>query len=226
MQYRFNNKFDIANTKEIKIKSNSRVLVVGRSGSGKTTFTTQFLWNRYRGVNKIFIDPKRELIYLLNDFDIICHNSKNLETYNINKNRVLYMPEDVSNIDFESVCEYCFEKGNTTLFIDESAYYCTSSRIPKAYKKLMIMGRSRGVGVVNTTQRPNGINQLLLSEAEHFFIFSLNLKSDKEKLKTMIPHQYHHFIDKMPLHHFFYANLRENQFIYFNPIKINKYREV
>jgi len=205
----------------IKIKSNTRILVVGRSGSGKTTFTTNYLWNSFSPkIRKIFIDPKHEAGYI--HYDIINTNCKELES-DLNKyNNILYMPSDVTIQDFDKLCSLCYNKGNIVLFIDESAFYCTSSSMPKNYRKLMIMGRSRGIGVVNTTQRPHGVNQLLISEAEHLFIFNLNLKRDKDKLKAMIPFEKHPLIDNLSLYHFLYCNLRDNQYIYFKPLKIKR----
>ena len=99
--------------------------------------------------------------------------------------------EDDNLADFNRVCEIIYKNGNCTLFVDEANYFADANSIEQYHRELLTRGRSRGCGVVNLSQRPVGVHNLCISEAQHLFIFNLNLDRDILKLKAVLPRDMH-----------------------------------
>jgi hypothetical protein len=54
--------------------------------------------------------------------------------------------------------------------------------IPEYLRAIYTRGRELKVACWGLTQRPSGISQIPISEAIHYFVFDLNLKTDRKKL--------------------------------------------
>jgi len=192
----------------LSIPSNSRVFVAGKTGSGKTVFVKKALFPMFQ--RKVFWDIKIENSDLIKTCDcILCTTPiKLVQLLNANYRSILYQPDDTSERDFDEVCKVIFYFGNMTLFIDEvsSGEICTPSIIQKWHKEIMIRGRSRGVGIVNVTQRPRSIHNTLISESEYFIIFRLQLDTDVGKLRTIMPGDYCDMIHTLPYYHSIYTD--------------------
>ena len=88
--------------------------------------------------------------------------------------------------------------------MDETNYYANAHSIEHYHAEIMQRGRSRGTGCVCLSQRPVNINNMILSESQHFFIFTLSLDDDIVKLKGVIPKDMHKAM----------YNLDEFQYVY------------
>jgi len=194
---------------QISIKSNDRVFVCGATGSGKTEFVKTALLHLYQRV--VFQDHKIENNDLLSRGFVLANTpDQMLELMNANPVfKILYQPlsndEQGYLDDFNRICEILYKFGNCTLIVDEASYYCTGHSIEHYHRELMTRGRSRGVGVVNLTQRPMWINNLIISEAQHLFVFVLNLDKDIQKLKGVLPKDMHAILYELPEFHYIYA---------------------
>ena len=122
---------------------------------------------------------------------------------------ILYQPLDIDPGDFNKVCEIIFNTGNIAIFLDEAADVCSSSQIEPYHKKIMTRGRSRGIGIINCSQRPRMIHNSLVSESEHFFIFRLFLSTDRDKLKQGLPGELLEQCQTLPPYHYIYADLND-----------------
>lgn len=193
----------------IEIKSNDRVFVCGATGSGKTVFVKTALLHLYNRV--IFQDHKLENNDLLSKgFVLVNTTNQVLEQMAANPLfKILYQPlsnnEQGYLDDFNRLCEIVYKTGNCALIVDEAGYYTTAHSIEHYHREIMTRGRSRGVGIVNLTQRPMWINNLLISEAQHLFVFVLNLDKDIQKLKGVLPKDMHVELYDLPEFYFIYA---------------------
>ncbi len=198
----------------LRILSSDRIFISGRTGTGKTHLVKYYLLPHY---NKyVFYDVKRENSDVIHD--VIITTPKELKN-NINKyDKVLYQPKNLTDKDFNDVCEIVFNARDNTLYMDEAALVSSPTKILYWHRILVTQGRSYGVGSINTTQRPRDVNNTLISEAEHLFVFSLNLETDIVKIKQMTGTAADE-VYFLPEHHFLYYNVRTNKSIIIKPIR-------
>lgn len=198
----------MAALQRIQIKSNDRVFVCGSTGSGKTVFGKSVLIPQYQRV--VFHDFKLENADLLNSGFALANTPDQMMTLMVgNEYKVLYQPlimsEEGNLEDFNRVCEIIYKNGNCTLFVDECNYFADAHSIQMYHKELLTRGRSRGAGVVNLSQRPVGVHNLCISEAQHLIVFNLNLDNDIMKLKAVLPRDMHKALYELKDFEFIYS---------------------
>ncbi len=201
----------------MEIKSNDRIGIWGKTGSGKTVLVKKLLYPQYV-CRKIFHDIKIEN----NDIPhtALCRTPQELNKAITEKHfKILYQPKDLDPKDFNHVCKIVFDHGNTLLYVDEAATICTPSQIEEWHFQLLIRGRSRGIGLIHASQRPRAVHNTLISEAEHHFIFRLQLKTDRDKLKQALTDDIINQIGNLPIYHCIYSNLYEQTQI-LKPLKL------
>lgn len=171
------------------IGTNSRLFVVGMTGSGKTVFAKSLL-HLYPRV--VFHDRKGENGDLMQTLHFTAvHDPATLQlALQKGMKRILYQPavgmsESMLRDDFDSCCEIIFKTTNCALFVDEVSSLVHGNTIPMWYGEIQRLGRSRNVGSVSLTQRPMDIPQTLLSESEYMFVFKLKLEQDCQKIASI-----------------------------------------
>ena len=186
----------------ISIKSNERVVICGKTGSGKSVLMRKYC-RMYARV--IFIDPKHEngdLPYTFQAHDhkkVIEEVAKNQDIFFI-----LYQPIQFKDEDFNELCAQLFKYKDMTIFLDEILL-----KPVDWHRTLIRMGRRKGIGMWHIFQRPHFVDNFVLSEAEHYFVFKLLLKSDKDKIAGVIGEE---IIPEL-------ENLEQYQFVYYKPQK-------
>jgi ABC-type dipeptide/oligopeptide/nickel transport system ATPase component len=173
----------------IDIKSSDRVMICGRTGSGKSVLVNRLVLPKM--TNYVVYDYKHEIeiagaetFFSLNGFK-----------KKPNCRAVIYRPAAATDEEFDGLCKQVFYRGNNTLVLDEIANHCDAGRIQPHHDLIMRLGRSKGVGIINCTQRPRGIHNNVMSQCEHFFIFDLLQDTDRKKLADfcgpMVMEYYH-----------------------------------
>lgn len=202
------------------INTNDRVSIFGRTGSGKTFFSKNWLLPHYD--NYVFWDIKHENIDAIHN--IIITSPKDLKkvlanpTKKLTPQKILYQPEVPTDKDFNDICEIIFENKNTALYVDEASAITSPTKILYWHKVIVTQGRSYNVGIINASQRPRDVHNSLISESEHLFVFSLNLETDINKVRQQIGDAADE-IRYLPEHHFLYYSVRANKSFIFKPIK-------
>ena len=199
----------------IQIRSNDRVFVCGSTGSGKTVFVNSVLLAQYQRV--IFHDFTLDNDELITRGFVLAHTPEEMMALMVgNSYKVLYQPytmdEDSNLADFNRVCEIIYKNGNCTLVVDEANYFANASSIEMYHKELLTRGRKRGCGLVNLSQRPVGVHNLCISEAQHLIVFALNLDNDILKLKAVLPRDMHDAL----------YNLKDFEYIYSGQNRIRR----
>ena len=181
------------------IKSNERVCVCGKTGSGKSFLVRQLISTFDR---VIFFDPKRE------NFDLkgkVVYTLEEVEK-NIKENKffLIYAPLSMSDLAFNRFCEIVYHQGNMTLILDE-VITLGNHKVNEWHNRLIRLGRSRGIGLWHLIQRPAFVSNYILSESEHFFLFKLQTEIDRRKIKGIIG-ECAELLNDLPEYHFVYYN--------------------
>ena len=195
----------------IEVKSNDRVFVCGRTGSGKSYLVKNLLIPRM--TNYVIYDYKSEIeipgavvFTRINDFK-----------KNPNQHAIIYQTQSGTDKEFDALCKQVFYRGNNTLILDETAYHCTQSKIMRHHGLIMQLGRSKGVGIINCTQRPRGIHNNIISQCEHFFTFDLTQGTDRDKLADFCGEQLE---IRAKEYHFWYYHVSHEEATFCAPVKV------
>lgn len=166
----------------IEIKTNERVIIVGKTGSGKTTLA-RYITTATRRL--LVIDSKGSL----GKWDLEPFDDEALEKLRSGgavRARVLRPPEDDGSF-YGHVFKAAYEAGNVVIYIDEMfAIVPPGSRAPEYMQACYTRGREFGIGVWSSTQRPASIPLIAISEAEHFFMFRLTLFEDRKRMSEFM----------------------------------------
>jgi DNA helicase HerA-like ATPase len=159
-----------------EIGSADRVGFFGHTGSGKTFLASRFISELE---NIIAIDTKRSMA-------IPGFRKTTDERVALQGGKVIYRPKDGELEDsFWDRVRRRYEgrrRRNITVYIDEASHVTTPAKIARGLRYLVQAGREGGVGIWFAGQRPNAVNNILISEADYLFIFALRSKADRDKL--------------------------------------------
>ena len=169
----------------MQIQTNERIFICGMTGSGKTEFAKRFLPFYPRIV---FHDREFGNSDLIQQYHFTpVHDPETLLMYiQKGKKRILYQPaqggEKEGVEDFNRVCEIVFKTQNIALMVDEVSSVVSGQNAPYWFGEIQRLGRKYNVGCISLTQRPMKLDQTLLSESEHMFIFKLKMDQDRVKI--------------------------------------------
>lgn len=160
--------------KSINIRSDDRVLVVGKTGSGKT-YASRLLLTKYPRV--LYLDSLHRL-----EMEVSSKEQAN-EFMQADRFQVCVDDNDV----FTDLVDAHFTDGDFVIYIDEVYGICPPQKaIPEIINRIWTRGRGNGIGAWAATQRPTWLPIFLLSEAEHYLIFRLQVEDDRKKLAKIV----------------------------------------
>lgn len=183
----------------VDIAPGQRGLVCGATGSGKTVLTRYML----RGVQRLVVlDPKGTLYkWGLEEWD--ASTRKRLADGNPVRVRVALEAGESSAKFWESVLREVYRAAYCVLYIDEAYGVNRGTNAGEWLEAIWTRGREFEITGIAATQRPRNIPVILLSEAEHFFIFELRNPDDRDhvaayvdpviKTKVPDPHGFYYY---------------------------------
>jgi len=166
---------------ELYIPATGRGVLVGMTGSGKTTLA-RLLLEPYRFV--AVIDPKGLL-----DWSGYERTTTLKQTLKSKAEKIIYAPEaiELRNLEYiDAFFAWVYHRRNTFLYVDEVYAVSYRNEIPPHYHSILTRGRERGNGLLSATQRPMLIPTVIMSEAENWYIFRLNMEGDRKKIEQAI----------------------------------------
>lgn len=195
-----------------RILPNEHVFIAGKTGSGKSYLAERYLAG-FKHV--VMLDTKGEMydrfmrgqkpLWIGVDDDEVTLVTRIMELEKASTPKIIYSPDykEMKEEYYDAFFEWCYLRRNCIVWVDEAMSVSPNPhRIPEHYMAILTRGRSRNTAVWSLTQRPKGIANVIMSEATHFFIFTLQLLDDRKKIVdiTGVPE----FLEPPPKHVFWY----------------------
>lgn len=163
-----------------KINVDERVFICGKTGSGKTYLARQLT----RDIRRLVVCDSKGTLGNWNLQPDLRESRDALKDGKPVRMRMLApITDDAAAIEeyWQDVFHLAFEAQNCTVYIDEVyAIVPPGQRAPAIMEALWTRGRDPyHIGAWCATQRPSWIPAVVMSEAEHYFAFRLNLPRDR-----------------------------------------------
>lgn len=173
-----------------EIPTSKHVFICGMPGTGKSFLAEHYLAG-YEYVVKL--DTKDETDERLDNGEAIWDGvpQKDLsvvraldDLYLAETKKIVYVPpyEEQDEEHFNAFFNFCFERQNTLIWIDELMSIGTPHRYPRGLGRVYTQGRSKNVGVWACSQRPSSVPAIATANSTYFFIFDLPLLNDRKRL--------------------------------------------
>lgn len=187
------------NLKAVRPKYDQRMILVGATGTGKTTLERELL----RPLPEVIVidskctyggkagEPGYELV----------HNPRQLKRLRASVTHIQYRPDEnhQSVADYDAVYQWIYRRGEIMVGTDEAFLVHHGSYAPDWLRACVTCGRELGIGMITCTQRPRGIDLRLMTEAEIFVAFDLRHRDDRKRMAEMAGDE---FMIRPPKHAF------------------------
>jgi len=190
---------------DLDIKANDRVAIIGKTGTGKTYFARVLLRPIAR---QIVIDSKGEMDpteWGLETVSDRWSESTPLIRRFLRGENVRLRFRAPMNGDYTPILELVWAGKDVTLYVDEVLQLVPERRpAPHLFDALYTRGRSAGIGVWASAQRPRAIPPNVIGQAEWLFAFRVSRPEDRKYL-AQYADEYETLARPIPDPHGFYT---------------------
>ena len=158
--------------------NNERILIVGRTGSGKTVFAIFVLSQADFDVKPwVIIDFKGDVnLRSIQGAEYLSLGDPVPEKPGI----YLLCPHPDQKGEVEAFLWRIWEKENTGVFVDEAYMLGQGASFSTAFRAILTQGRSKNIGVIINSQRPVWLDMFAKTETNKFAMFHLNSANDRK----------------------------------------------
>lgn len=193
---------------KLEIKPSERLMIMGKTGSGKTEWEKFMLRRIARVMPVVIIDPK---MFWLGE-NPVWAKGKNPGTIDAPRLVKAFNPKfwvqvvqpDEYDSQFERFLKGILRNKYVFTCLDETDGLCTSTSVPMAIRKVWKQGRVLKIGASAGSQTYSGIPRIFKSQAEKFVLFRVG-DEDIEDAANLV-----HTLPEIV------ANLGEYEYIYYD----------
>jgi DNA helicase HerA-like ATPase len=169
--------------RDILIRSNERMFLCGKTGSGKT-FAAKYILKPFNRL--VVLDVKDQL----QDWNLAPWDREARRLLKsgqpIRTRVVVPIGKDPAEV-WDGIFEDVLSSGNCHLYIDEMyGVVPPNTQASPLLWAVITRGRSMGIGTTSASQRPAWVPLVALSESEHFFVFRLTLDEDRKRMSNFM----------------------------------------
>lgn len=189
-----------------------RAIVFGQAGSGKSIACAWML--HYMPLPIVIYDTKvsPSLVSCFPSADIV----DGLEKWNAKLKKPVTIlrpsPEEISDPVFldDVLWRLYLKKESMTIYVDEALDLHHNGRAGRGLVACVSRGREQGITLIAGTQRPAWVSLYLASEAQHYFVFKLRLKADRDRIEQITGFK----LPKLEKHHFVHIDNDDDPVLY------------
>lgn len=192
-------------------RPNSRSLICGSVGSGKSTLGCTLL-ESYRSAHPLhpiyIVDPKKRFFPVdpekygprlfprgaaatnhgkTDGVSVCAYLLRDEDGYNKPHDRTFLIQSHAKSLEFFShIFEAADVRRPTLLYMDETHDYFRGGRADYRLRRIIQMGRERGIGVILINQLLRFIDTTFVSESERIFVGTLHHINDRKRLAETV----------------------------------------
>lgn len=200
-------------TREMRLPNDTqRILILGRTGSGKTIAAKWHLSHRrYDLMPWVIYDFKTDPSLA----SIPYARELSLDEIPSGPGVFITHPAPGTEAAVELQMWEIWKRGGIGVYVDEGYMVGPNN---KAFRALLTQGRSKRIPMIYLTQRPVWLDRFAVSEADYYQIFALNHVKDRRTISEFVPAGRANLDARLPEYHSWYYDVGADRVSILTPV--------